>query len=84
MWITLKTALRTVPFLGRVSWLRNNYHGQEVVMSDEFTQSRIGEGHLSDGHTYAADRESTDLLPFLERPVTVMSVSYTHLRAHET
>ena len=72
MWITLKTALRTVPFLGRVSWLRNNYHGQEVVMSDEFTQSRIGEGHLSDGHTYAADRESTDLLPFLERPVTVM------------
>ena len=22
--------------------------------------------------TYAADRESTDLLPFLERPVTVM------------
>ena len=63
MWITLKTALRTVPFLGRVSWLRNNYHGQEVVMSDEFTQSRIGEGHLSDGHTYSADRESTDLLP---------------------
>ena len=72
MWMTMKTALRTVPFLGRLGLLKNNYHGQEVTMTDDFTQSRIGGGHLSEGHTYAADRESTDLLPFLERPVTCL------------
>ena len=72
MWMTMKTALRTVPFLGRLGLLKNNYHGQEVTMTDDFTQARIGGDHLSEGHTYAADRESTDLLPFLERPVTVM------------
>ena len=72
MWMTMKTALRTIPFLGRLGLLKNNYHGQKVTMTDEFTEARIGDNHLSEGHTYAADRESTDLLPFLERPVTVM------------
>ena len=42
MWMTMKTALRTVPFLGRLGLLKNNYHGQEVTMTDDFTQSRIG------------------------------------------
>ena len=59
-------------FPRKTGLLKNNYHGQEVTMTDEFTQARIGGDHLSEGHTYAADRESTDLLPFLERPVTVM------------
>ena len=72
MWITMKTALRTVPFLGRLGILKNNYHGKQVNLKDDFTLSRIGDNHLSEGHTYSADRESTDLLPFLERPVTVM------------
>ena len=26
MWMTMKTALRTVPFLGRLGLLKNNYH----------------------------------------------------------
>ena len=26
MWITLKTALRTVPFLGKLRFLKNDYH----------------------------------------------------------
>mgnify|MGYP001182613371 FL=1 len=72
MWMTMKTALRTVPFLGKLRFLKNDYHGQQLNMIDEFNQNRIGDSHLSDGHTYSADRESTDLLPFLERPVTVM------------
>ena len=72
MWITMKTALRTVPFLGRLGILKNDYHGKQVNLKDDFTLSRIGDDHLSEGHTYSADRESTDLLPFLERPVTVM------------
>ena len=72
MWITMKTALRTVPFLGRLGILKNNYHGKQVNLKDDFTLSRIGDDHLSEGNTYSADRESTDLLPFLERPVTVM------------
>ena len=72
MWMTMKTALRTVPYLGKAKFLKNNYHAQEAVMMDDFTAERIGSDHPSHGHQYAPDRESTDVMPFLERPVTVM------------
>jgi ferredoxin len=72
MWITLKTALRTIPYVGKAKFLRNNYHNQRRNMMDEFTLQRVGENHPSAGHVYAADRESSPALPFLERPVTIM------------
>tara|TARA_B100000767_G_scaffold118141_1_gene112789 strand:- start:1534 stop:2433 length:900 start_codon:yes stop_codon:yes gene_type:complete len=72
MWITLKTALRTIPYVGKAKFLRNNYHNQRRNMMDEFTLQRVGDNHPSAGHVYAADRESSPALPFLERPVTIM------------
>ena len=45
MWMTLKTALRTFPFVGRLWFLRNEYHGRSAVMIDKTTKDRIGEEH---------------------------------------
>ena len=72
MWMTLKTALRTVPFLGRLNFLRNSYHGEYEKMVDSTTMQRVGEDHPSVGQKFAADRETSQIMPFLERPVTVM------------
>jgi formate hydrogenlyase subunit 6/NADH:ubiquinone oxidoreductase subunit I len=72
MWITMKTALRTIPYIGKAKFLKNNYHNQRANMMDEFTSQRIGNNHPSKGHIYSADRESSPALPFLERPVTIM------------
>ena len=72
MWITMKTALRTVPYIGKAKFLKNNYHGQQTNLTDEYTLERIGDSHPSSGQVYAADRESSPALPFLERPVTIM------------
>ena len=52
--------------------MKNNYHGQQANLTDEYTLERIGENHPSSGQVYAADRESSPALPFLERPVTIM------------
>tara|TARA_X000000368_G_scaffold234453_1_gene185207 strand:+ start:349 stop:1179 length:831 start_codon:yes stop_codon:yes gene_type:complete len=45
-------------------------------MADGFTERRVGSDHVSmkwaDSDSYAADREATDVMPFVERPVTVM------------
>ncbi len=72
MWITLKTALRTVPFLGKLRFLKNDYHGQAADMVDEETKGRVGPGHPSVGQSFSADRETSQIMPFVERPVTVM------------
>ena len=72
MWITLKTALRTVPFLGRLKFLKNGYHGQSADMVDGVTSRRVGDSHPSSGQKFSADRETSQLMPFVERPVTVM------------
>ena len=72
MWITLKTALRTVPFLGRLKFLKNGYHGQSADMIDGETSRRVGDSHPSSGQKFSADRETSQLMPFVERPVTVM------------
>ena len=84
MWITMKTALRTIPLIGRLPMLHNDYHNKRVSMTDGFTEQRIGSDHVStkwtDSGAYAADREASEVMPFVERPVTVMyPVSYTHL-----
>ncbi len=72
MWITLKTALRTVPFLGKLRFLKNDYHGQAADMVDEETKGRVGSSHPSVGQSFSADRETSQIMPFVERPVTVM------------
>lgn len=77
MWMALKAALRTIPYIGRRPWLASHgesapYHAQEAVMIDEETAERLGESHPSVGMTYAADRETSSLVPYIERPVTVM------------
>ena len=72
MWMTLKTALRTVPFVGKLSILKNNYHGKPVTMVDATTMLRVGQNHPSVGQSFAPDRETSQVMPFVERPVTVM------------
>ncbi len=72
MWITLKTALRTVPFLGKLSFLKNGYHGQSADMLDPETSRRVGKSHPSSNQKFSADRETSEVMPFVERPVTVM------------
>ena len=72
MWMTLKTALRTVPFLGSLGFLRNDYHGKSASMVDPTTRERVGVDHPTLWQKFAADRETSEIMPFLERPVTVM------------
>ena len=56
--------------------LHNDYHNKRVSMTDGFTEQRIGSDHVStkwtDSGAYAADREASEVMPFVERPVTVM------------
>ena len=70
--MTLKTALRTVPFLGSLGFLRNDYHGKSASMVDPTTRERVGVDHPTLWQKFAADRETSEIMPFLERPVTVM------------
>ena len=77
MWMALKTALRTIPYLGRLPFLASHgtsspYHAQEATMIDEGTAERLGENHPSVGQTYAVDRETSTLVPYIDRPLTVM------------
>ena len=72
MWITLKTALRTVPFLGKLKFLKSGYPAQSADRRDPETANRVGASHPSSGQSFSADRETSQLMPFVERPVTVM------------
>ncbi|MDP6899700.1 MAG: 4Fe-4S binding protein [Candidatus Thalassarchaeaceae archaeon] len=78
MWMTLKAALRTIPIIGRSKFLQSHgggkpYHGQEVdLYSKKERKQYTKQGHPGVDQTYAADRETTELFPHFERPVTVM------------
>ena len=77
MWMALKAALRTIPYVGSHRFLAAHgtsapYHAQEAQMIDKGTADRIGEDHPSVGQRYAVDRETSTLVPYIERPVTVM------------
>jgi formate hydrogenlyase subunit 6/NADH:ubiquinone oxidoreductase subunit I len=72
MWMTMKTALRTVPYLGKLRFLKNDYHGQAADMIDDTTRKRVGKSHPSAVQSFSADRETSQVMPFVERPVTVM------------
>ena len=82
MWITLKAALRTLPIIGRWKFLQAHgtskaYHGQETKLWDEEKLSSMDEFDRArytalGEQTYAPDRETTELFPHFQRPVTVM------------
>ena len=95
MWITLKAALRTVPYIGRAKFLQAHgtskpYHGQKTKMWDDDEFSKKVKMKMDDKEhfvmddfdrqrytaiahqAYAPDRETTELFPHFERPVTVM------------
>jgi len=90
LWITLKTALRTIPYVGRLKFLQSHgggkpYHGQETELwnEEELLQKDTDDNYVMTEfdrqrytaiahQTYAPDRETTDLFPYFERPVTVM------------
>lgn len=78
MWMTLKTALRTFPIIGRSKWLQSHgggkpYHGQVIEpMTEAEREMYTEQAHPSVGHTYSPDRATTDVHPNFERPVTVM------------
>jgi len=78
MWMALKAALRTIPYVGsRSKFLAGHkggdkYHAQQEVMIDEGTAERLGENHPSVGKIYAGDRETSELVPYIDRPLTVM------------
>ena len=57
---------QTVPYIGKAKFLKNNYHGQQANLTDEYTLERIGENHPSSGQVYAADRESSPAIPLLK------------------
>ncbi|MDP6906422.1 MAG: 4Fe-4S binding protein [Candidatus Thalassarchaeaceae archaeon] len=76
--MTLKTALRTIPYIGRLKFLQAHnggdpYHGQETnMLSDEERAMYTQQAHPCVDQTYSADRETSDLFPYFERPVTIM------------
>ncbi len=77
MWITLKAALRTIPIIGRSKFLRAHgqskpYHGEKANLISETERNEMYKDHPILDQTYAADRETTELFPHFERPVTVM------------
>ena len=59
MWMTLKTALRTVPFVGKARFLKNDYHGKPATMVDATTKERVGSEHPSVGQSFTPDRETS-------------------------
>jgi len=78
LWMTLKTMLRTFPIIGRSDFLRQHnggapYHGEQTMMfSPEEMKAHEAADAAVVGQTYAADRETSELFPHFERPLTIM------------
>lgn len=71
-WMTLKTALRTFPIIGKR--FANDYHNKKENMLDKDSLARSKGNQMNNvaKQEYAADRESSDLVPTIWRPVTIM------------
>ena len=71
-WMTLKTALRTFPIIGKR--FSNGYHNKKAVMLDAGSMNRVKGSKMNKvgKQEYAADRESSTLVPSIWRPVTIM------------
>ena len=72
LWMTLKTALRTFPVIGK--YFKNEYHNKPATLLDENSKLRVENNKYNTptNHEYTADRESSDLIPSIYRPVTIM------------
>ena len=71
-WMTLKTALRTFPVVGK--YFSDGYHNNEADLMDENSLNRAKGNIANDvtAHEYAADREGSDLIPSKWRPSTIL------------
>ena len=78
LWMTLKTALRTFPIIGNSKFLRSHgtsgaYHGKKTnMLSDAEIEKYSSADHPSVNQTFSADRETSELFPHFNRPLTVM------------
>ena len=72
LWMTMKTALRTFPVIGK--YFKNEYHNKPATLLDENSKLRVENNKYNTptNHEYTADRESSDLIPSIYRPVTIM------------
>ena len=62
LWMTLKMALRTVPFFGK--YFQTGKVGDIYQPTDDATKERLAhDDHPSTDHLYTPDRSSTDLAP---------------------
>lgn len=80
LWMSLKTAMRTFPIVGRMksgvvvgnSW-SNDYHAvEESMLTDEEAARLADSDHPAHGQTFTADRETSELVRYINRPVTVL------------
>lgn len=71
-WMTLKTALRTFPIIGKR--FSDGYHNKSEKMLDAGSLARVRGSKMNNvgKQEYSADRESSDLVPTIWRPVTIM------------
>ena len=71
-WMTLKTALRTFPIIGKI--FSNGYHNKKARMLDVDSMNRVKGSKMNKvgKQEYSADRESSTLVPSIWRPVTIM------------
>ena len=71
-WMTLKTALRTFPVIGK--YFSDGYHNNEADLMDSNSLNRAKKNDVNDvtAHEYAADREGSDLIPSKWRPSTIL------------
>jgi len=71
-WMTLKTALRTFPIIGKR--FSNGYHNKKAILLDAESMNRVKGSNMNKvgKQEYCADRESSTLVPSIWRPVTIM------------
>ena len=71
-WMTLKTALRTFPLIGKR--FSDGYHNKKADMLDADSIQRVSGSDMNKvgKQEYTADRESSDLVPTIWRPVTIL------------
>ena len=71
LWMTLKMALRTVPFFGK--YFQTGKVGDIYQPTDDATKERLAhDDHPSTDHLYTPDRSSTDLAPSINKPATIL------------
>ena len=71
--MTMVTALRTFPFIGkRFSWGYHNKIHAEVMDEPSSVRSSNSKWNTPSKHEYTADREGSDLTPTIWKPQTIL------------